>query len=258
MIATPGGSDLKGRDMNRRLKRTALAGVLALGVTGLLASSATASFHLTKIREVHRGTDPAHSWAMLQLPADGEGFLMNHYVSFRSADGQIQGDHLITTNTGFNLNQRTYLVGGSAVPGTDSPGADDQIVNQDGAVCYETGAGGSGGLDCVSWGAFAGNVTPLSSLAGNPAPALAVGQSLVRTIARGCATALDAPDDTDNSAADFSIGTPIGRNNAATPTEKACTATPPGTIKKKKCKKHKKKTGAYSAKKKKCKKKKRK
>ena len=241
MIAAPGGNRPKGRDMNRLMKRTALGGALALGLTGLLASTAAASFHLTKIREVHRGADTAHSWAMLQLPSDGEGFLMNHYISFRSADGQIQGDHLITTNAGFNLSQHTYLVGGSAVPGTDSPGADDQIVNQDGAVCYETGATGAGGLDCVSWGAFNGMTTPLSSPAGNPAPALAVGQSLVRTISRGCATVLDAPDDTDNSVADFSIGTPIGRNNAATPTEKPCAGTTPTTTKKKKCKKHKKK-----------------
>ena len=241
--------------MNRRLKRIAVVGALAAGCTGLLASTATASFHLTKIREVHRGADGAHSWVMLQLPADGEGFLMNHYISFRSADGQIQGDHLISTNATNNFSQRTYLVGGSAVPGTDSPGADDQLVGQDGAACYETGSTGSGGLDCVTWGAFNGSITPLSSPAGSPAPALAVGQSLVRSISRGCATSLDAADDTDNSAADFSIGTPIGRPNAATPTEKACTGT--GTTPKKKCKKHKKKkTGGYSAKKKKCKKKK--
>jgi hypothetical protein len=239
--------------MNRRSKRVAFAAALTISLTGVLASSAAASFHLTKIREVHRGADTQHSWVMLQLPADGEGFLMGHYISFRSADGQIQGDHLITSNATNNLSQRTYLVGGSMVPGTDSPGADDQIVGQDGAVCYETSSTGMGGLDCVTWGAFNGSITLPSSPAGNPAPALAVGQSLVRTIARGCATALDAADDTDNSVADFSLGTPIGRPNAATPTEKPCTTTPP--IKKKKCKK-KKHRSAQSAKKKKCKKKK--
>jgi hypothetical protein len=239
--------------MNRRSKRVAAAVALTISLAGVLASSAAASFHLTKIREVHRGADAAHSWVMLQLPADAEGFLMNRYVSFRGADGQIDGDHLISTNAGVNLSQRTYLVGGSAVPGTDSPGADDQLVGPDGAVCYEAGSAGMGGLDCVAWGAFTG-MTPLSSPAGSPAPSLAVGQSLVRTIGRGCATALDAADDSDNSAADFSIGTPIGRNNAATPTEKPCG---PATTTKKKCKKHKKKkSGAYSAKKKKCKKKK--
>src|SRR4051794_37673143 len=94
-IAVPGGSKPKGRDMNRRLTRTAFAGALAAALTGLVASSAVASFHLTKIREVHRGADVQHSWVMLQLPSDGEGFLMNHYVSFRAADGQIEGDHLI-------------------------------------------------------------------------------------------------------------------------------------------------------------------
>jgi hypothetical protein len=77
-------------------------------------------------------------------------------------------------------------------------------------------------------------------------------QSLIRTISRGCATALDAADDT-NSAADFSLGAGSPRGNSATPTETPC-PTPPAT--KKKCKKHKKKSGGYSAKKKKCKKKK--
>lgn len=56
--------------MNRRLKRTVLAGLLTTALSGLLASSAAATFHLTKIREVHRGADTAHSWVMLQLPED--------------------------------------------------------------------------------------------------------------------------------------------------------------------------------------------
>jgi hypothetical protein len=248
--------------MNRRLARTALLAALTLTACAGFASSAAASFHLTKIREVHLGADVAHSYVMLQLPADNEGFLMNHYVSFRAADGQIDGDHLITTNAANMGSQRTFLVGGSAVPGSDSVGASDQLVAPSGAACYESGNGGLGGLDCVSWGSFDGSTTPLSSLAGNPAPALAVGQSLVRTISRGCATALDAADDSDNSAADFSIGTPIGRNNAAAPTETVCPpgnptspTNPAGKTRKRKCKK-KQKRSAEVAKKKKCKKKK--
>jgi hypothetical protein len=218
----------------------------------LSAAGASASFHLTKIREVHNGGDAAHSYVMLQLPAEGEGFLMGHYVSFRSADGQIQGDHLITSNAANQGSQRTFLIGGSAVPGSDDVGSNDQLVSSSGAACYETSATGVGGLDCVTWGTFTGNVTPLSSPAGTPAPAIAPGQSLVRSISRGCPTLFDAADDTDNSAADFAVAPPIGRNNAATPTETPCS----GTTMKKKCKKHKKKTGAYSAKKKKCKKRK--
>ncbi len=234
-----------------------LLGTLALALLGLagVASTASASFHLTKIREVHNGGDAAHSYVMLQLPADNEGFLMGHYVSFRSATGSIDGDHLINVNAANMGSQRTFLVGGSAVPGSDDVGTTDQLVSMSGAACYEMSGAGLGGLDCVSWGAFTGSATPLSSPAGTPAPAIAAGQSLVRTIARGCPTSLDAADDTDNSAADFAIGTPIGRNNAAAPSEQPCTATKakrkckkkhrknpaPAYSAKKKCKKHKKK-----------------
>jgi hypothetical protein len=89
---------------------------------------------------------------------------------------------------------------------------------------------------------------------------LAPGQTLVRTISRGCPTLLDAPDDTNSSNADFALGAATPRNNAATPTEKPCTtgSGSTGTAAKKKCKKKKKKHSAESAKKKKCKKKKKK
>ncbi len=82
------------------------------------------------------------------------------------------------------------------------------------------------------------------------------GKTLIRTISRGCATALDAADDTNNSAADFTVGTGNPRNNAATPTETPCPTTTSTTPTKKKCKKKEEAPPAYSAKKKKCKKKK--
>ena len=49
------------------------------------------------------------------------------------------------------------------------------------------------------------------------------GQSLTRSIARGCATLLEAGDDTGDSAADFALATPSPRPNSAAPTETACT-----------------------------------
>ena len=41
--------------MNRRLTRIAIAGGLAAGLAGLLASTAAATFHLNLIRDVHEG-----------------------------------------------------------------------------------------------------------------------------------------------------------------------------------------------------------
>jgi hypothetical protein len=135
------------------------------------------------------------------------------------------------------------------------------VIPDNGAVCYDetNGYKGTGGIDCVAWGNFLGNVHPLSSPALPTAlggVGLAPGQTLVRTIARGCPTLLDPPDDTNNSAADFALGTAGPRSNAATPTEKPCTGTGSTTTGKKKCKKTKKKRSAEVAKKKKCKKKK--
>jgi hypothetical protein len=99
--------------------------------------------------------------------------------------------------------------------------------------------------------------------------------ALRRTISAGCPTALEASDDTNNSAADFSVTTPNPRKNSVAPTEMTCTTgaptgspaqpSAPSRAKKKKCKKRKPSAGsgtggavgnspAYAAKKK-CKKK---
>jgi hypothetical protein len=74
--------------------------------------------------------------------------------------------------------------------------------------------------DCVSWGNFAGAL-PFPG-AGTPAPAIPEGLSLTRTTARGCALGLDKADDSNDSAADFSLGSPTPRPNSAPPLGRAC------------------------------------
>jgi hypothetical protein len=81
-----------------------------------------------------------------------------------------------------------------------------------GAVCWEA-------LDCVSWGSLTGS---LPSPAGTPAPAIPSGMALRRMIAPLCATALEAGDDHDNSAADFSVVFPSPRPNSVAPSERLC------------------------------------
>ncbi|MFL5899400.1 MAG: hypothetical protein ACJ76D_13260 [Solirubrobacterales bacterium] len=164
--------------------------------------------------------------------------------------------------------QDTVLFGDSGI----ASGAKDFNVDLNldsfatgGAACYLSEAGFN---DCVSWGTFSNNsalTTNFGSSAdpGTPAAALTSGMALRRSIAPGCPTMLEASDDTNNSAADFSLTTRDPRTNAVAPTETPCaggggpTGYPPATTyptAKKKCKKHKK-SSAYSAKKKKCKKK---
>jgi hypothetical protein len=210
-----------------RLRRIALIGALA--VTGLmgLASTAQADHHLIMVREVHRGATPQGDYIMLQMFADGQNVALNtHYIDILGTDGQAGAEYPLPTGM-IGQSQRTILIGNTGVAGADFTNAGVAIQNN-GAVCYDetNGYNGTGGLDCVAWGSFVGNIHPLSSPAlpvALPGVGLAPGQSLVRTIGRGCATLLDSADDTNNSAADFALGTPIGRNNAANPTEQPCT-----------------------------------
>ncbi len=242
-----------------------MATVLGLAAGAMFAGSVQADHHLVKIREVHNATVASDDYVVLQTYADGQNLFLNHHVSVHSADGSIFLDNALAANGASPQNQRTYLVGGATVVGADDNG-NGAFQPTGGAVCYSSGAALVGGIDCVAWGDYdGGTVVPPSSPVGTPAPALAADVSIVRTIARGCATALDEPDDTNNSAADFAIGAPIKRNSSTAPTETLCappTTTPaavtttPAT-KKKKCKKKKRKGGAKSAAKK-CKKKKKK
>ncbi|HET9120171.1 MAG TPA: hypothetical protein VFN72_06525, partial [Solirubrobacterales bacterium] len=138
------------------------------------------------------------------------------------------------------------------------------VDNTGGTVCY-TDSSITTALDCVSFD-HPNDMNTFMAPTFNPpqfgAPFILPGpdldgQSLIRTISRGCATALDTADDT-NAAADFTLGAGTPRNNSMAPTEKACPPAPPGKATSKKCKKKKKKRSAEVAKKKKCKKKKKK
>ena len=244
--------------------RLALIAALAVAAFASAASSASAAPQVL-IREVGRGATSQSDYVMLQMTADGQNNLAGNYIDFLSADGMANGEYQLP-NVPNGQNQRTVLIGNTGVSGADF--SDAGVANQtDGAVCLSTHGGydGTGGFDCVAWGNFTGGTHPLSSpalptvLGG---VGLAPGQTLQRTIARGCATALDAADDTNNSANDFSlVPTPNPRGNSLVPSETPCTTgTGGGTSPKspstsKKCKK-KKHRSAETAKKKKCKKKK--
>jgi hypothetical protein len=120
-------------------------------------------------------------------------------------------------------------------------------------------------LDCVEWGTGNTNVSADPPVLPGGIPN---GSSITRSIAPGCATLLEASDDTNSSAADFAQTAPTPRGNADPIVETPCTtqppvnppANPPGTTptqpKKKKCKKPKKRSAVAA--KKKCKKKKKK
>jgi hypothetical protein len=195
------------------------------GVTALLAAApAGASFHLNMIREVSPESAPGASDAFveLQMYAPGQNFVSAHTVRFYNAAGDTVHNRVLSGSDPANGDsQRTILIGDTAVPGRDFTisGMSSEIAftGPGGAICFDEGL-----IDCVSFGAF-NNGGPMAGLGvGTAAPAVPAGSSLTRTIARGCSTLLDPPDDTDNSGADFAVGSRTPRPNATAPTETAC------------------------------------
>jgi hypothetical protein len=249
---------------------------LVLTLVGLagVASSARASFHEMKVREVSAGTGPSDSsYAEVQMYAPGQEFLhLGAQVVVCNATCSGPATFGSFADVANGASQSTVVFGDGGLP---SPSKDFtvnlnlDVVAAGGALCYLSETGFS---DCVSWGNFSGNSTLMANYgtaAGTPAAALSSGMALRRSIAAGCPTALEPNDDTDNSSADFAVTTPNPRPNSVAPTEVTCAPpiitgyptqpTTPGTSKKKKCKKRKKSSGAgpappYAAKKK-CKKK---
>ena len=201
-----------------RMIRTATASALAIGALALTASTASATFHLMKVREVApQPSTPNSAYVELQMTAFGQNLVGGHNLVSYNAAGTLLGTVTLPSNVANGDNQRTILIGS---PGT--PGSPDFVTNLDtylptaaggGAVCWEN-------IDCVSWGSFSGS---LPSPAGNPAPAIPAGSALVRSITPNCPTLLEDADDTNNSVVDFSLAPPAPRNNSVTPTETPCT-----------------------------------
>jgi hypothetical protein len=238
----------------------------------LAATGASATFHLMKIREVSSGTGtPNTSYIEVQMYAPFQNFLSNgaKLAVCNSDCSLLPAEFSPFSDVANGNSQDTVLFGDSGIPS----GSKDFDVNLDlppagGAACYISEPGYS---DCVSWGNFSNNASLMSHFGasadpGSPAAALSSGMALRRSIAAGCPTLLEASDDTNNSAADFSLTTPNPRKNSVTPTEAPCPGMggggptgypPPGPsgstpTKKKKCKKHKHRSAQVS--KKKCKK----
>jgi hypothetical protein len=256
---------------------------------GGIASSAGATYHLTKVREISPGTNSSdNSYVEVQMYAPFQNFLSNgaKIAVCNATCSLVPAEFSGFSNVPNGNSQDTVLFGDSGVPlGNKDFNVDLNLDSREagGAVCYVSELGYS---DCVSWGNFNANSAltshyDTSADPGASAPALTSGTALRRSIAAGCPTALEASDDTNNSAADFAVTARDPRPNSVTPSEMTCgsTAPPPGpptqpgatgATKKKKCKKRKRGSGtgragtgtgtanppAYAAKtKKKCKKK---
>jgi hypothetical protein len=197
-----------------------LVGALVGLALAFAAPSASASFHLMRIREVHAGPG---NYVELQMYAPGQNLVAGQHIRTYDNGGALLSDFTFPTNVANSESQRTILVADSAtVNGVSADFVDGTLQVPTGmgggAVCYSS-------FDCVAFGTFG------SIMGGNPSPfgtpalqgtGLSPGQALVRSIKPNCSTLLEAGDDTDNSAADFALGTPNPRNNSSPITEMPC------------------------------------
>ena len=218
--------------LRRRMAHALLVTTLAAG--GLMASSspARAAFHLMMIREVSAGSGlgPEGDFVELQMYASGQNLVAGKHVRIFK-DGMMTASATFPANVANGANQATVLV--SPDPGLSADATLSAEIPADGGkACFvdETTPPYPRSvdsidtfIDCVAWGSQPGDPDT-----GPPAPAIPAGQSIERTIVRGCSTALDLPDDTNDSGADFQVATPSPRPNSMTPTETPCQPGTPG------------------------------
>jgi hypothetical protein len=203
-------------------RRTLLVSGVALLAASAFASSAYATFHRIEVREVYPGSaaSPDSGYVELQMYSAGQGFVKGHALTVYDVKGSLAGTFTFPANVANAANQQTILIGDSGVQAAfgvapDLTDAGLALASGGGAVCW------AATIDCVSWGAFSGST---ASSSGSPADPLGIpdGMALRRTIAPGCPTLLQASDDRNDSAADFSDVSPAPRPNSAPPSEKAC------------------------------------
>ncbi|HET7454874.1 MAG TPA: hypothetical protein VFJ76_05080 [Solirubrobacterales bacterium] len=174
-----------------------------------------------QVRGVYPGSvaAPDSEYVELQMWASGQNLVAGHVLRSYDASGNVTGTSTFADDVAGAANQSTLLL---ATPqaeaqfgvAADAPLTAGGLSPSGGAVCWET-------IDCVSWGSFS---AALPSPAGTPATGIPEGMALRRSITPGCATLLDPADDSDNSAADFAVVSPLPRPNSVPPTESSCGA----------------------------------
>jgi RTX calcium-binding nonapeptide repeat (4 copies) len=214
--------------MNRgTYARVGLTVTLIAAAILTLASSASAEI---KIRQIHPSLGMfGGEWVELQVAGGGDNTVNGRVIrTFDPGGFQFSIYTIPNTPTPNTEDQRTILISSLFTPaGVNAdfvaPVNDLQMTGEDGAVCYtENDPPAYTPIDCVSYGNFTGNIPT----AGTPAVRTPFESTLERSITRGCPTALDPLDDSDNSAADFALSTNPPRANATPPTETLC---PPGS-----------------------------
>ncbi|MUV13684.1 FG-GAP-like repeat-containing protein [Noviluteimonas gilva] len=198
----------------RRGNRHWFKGALAAGFLLLALGPAQATFHLMNIVEIFPGTRaaPQAQYVVLQMNAAGQNLVDGHDFQFFNAAGQLTGSFAFPSNVPNGANNAKILIATPEAVAFFNVQADftmpASLMAAGGKVCF------ADGIDCVAWGAFTGGTagvgTPFNATGGG----LVSGRAAIRRINGGTSTTmLDASDDTDNCAADFTSGLPAPRNN---------------------------------------------
>lgn len=195
--------------------RRGLALVIGTGAALLaLAPAAHADHHFVQISEVFPGDSkhPTAEFVEIQMYASGQGLLNQTDLTFYNAGGTALVPPLELADVTSDQNQRTLLVGTSAMESLFPVQADVEygtavMANAGGGVCLDSETG-FGQLDCVAWG------TATVSGAGTAEFAIPDGSSIVRDITANCNTLLEGNDDTDVSADDFAPDFPSPQPNS--------------------------------------------
>lgn len=192
------------------------------------APGASATFHQISIREVYPGStsDPAAEYVELQMWSSGQNLVGGHVLRTYTAAG-AESATVLPSDVPNGANQSTILIATPAAEAAFGVAADaplpaaDRLDPAGGAACWEE-------IDCVAWGDFASALP--SPTGANALPAgIPDEMALRRTIAPGCATALEKADDRDDGAIDFAAVFPDPRPNSVAPSEHACgSASGPG------------------------------
>lgn len=210
--------------MTLRRTFTDLLLVGSLAGTGIVATAppAAADHHAIKIREVGLDGPGGSDFVELQMYSAGQNFVSGHKLVIYDQTG-TPTDVPITADVTSGANQATILFASAGFVGTpDFVLPNTLMTTSSGAACFVSSMFGP--IDCVEWG---GGVAAVA--ADPPATSPSAGQSIERSIAAGCATLLEAGDDTGSSAADFAVQpTPNPEPNSSTPNETPCAPGAPG------------------------------
>jgi hypothetical protein len=208
--------------LSRALVRCSAVIVTVVLLGAAVVATSAQAHHSILIREVHGSlNDPSQAFVELQAYRQGQNNVAGVALEVYDASGLAHHDFTMDREVGNDQSQHTILIGGPGLAGIADfvfPELGTALSPAAGAVCLPEAVP----PDCVSWGAFLGSSHLALPGAGTPAAAIPEGSSLTRTTARGCPLGLDPADDSNNSAADFSLSLPTPTPNTAPTSDLDC------------------------------------